>query len=258
MNLLFNYMSMHFKVKMQYKLSFFLTVISQLLIVALELFVLKSMFEKFSLLDFYDINELYFNFSIIWLGYSLAQLFGRGFDKFSNLIIDGSFDLLLIRPRNIFLQIIGSDMYYEKFSRVLSTFILFIYSFAKIVSNFNIVNLLVLIFIFIGSFTIIMSVFIIGAAVCFYTIQGIEFINIFTDGTKHVGQYPMGIFNKTVRNIFTFVIPLTFVNYYPMMYITGKTENLLIAFFPLAAMLFIIPAIIIFKMGLKKYKSSGS
>lgn len=258
MILLFNYMSMHFKVKMQYKLSFFLTVISQLLIVALELFVLKSMFEKFSLLDFYDINELYFNFSIIWLGYSLAQLFGRGFDKFSNLIIDGSFDLLLIRPRNIFLQIIGSDMYYEKFSRVLSTFILFIYSFAKIVSNLNIMNLLVLIFIFIGSFTIIMSVFIIGAAVCFYTIQGIEFINIFTDGTKHVGQYPMGIFSKTVRNIFTFVIPLTFVNYYPIMYLTGKTENLLIAFLPLVATLFIIPAIIIFKIGLKKYKSSGS
>lgn len=258
MSLLFNYMSMHFKVKMQYKISFFLTLISQFLIVALELFVLQSMFDKFSLLDSYNVNELYFNFSVIWLGYSLAQLFGRGFDKFSNLIVDGSLDLLLIRPRNMFLQIIGSDMYYEKFSRVLSTFILFIYSFTKIISEFTILNLLVLIFIFLGAFAIIMSVFIIGAAVCFYTIQGIEFINIFTDGTKHVGQYPMGIFNKVVRNVFTFVIPLTLVNYYPIMYLTGKTSNLLYAFLPLVATLFIIPAFFIFKFGLKRYKSSGS
>lgn len=258
MNLLLNYMSMHFKVKMQYKISFILTLISQLLIVALELFVLQSMFEKFSLLEAYNINELYFNFSIIWLGYSLAQLLGRGFDKFSNLIVDGTLDLLLIRPRNIFLQIIGSDMYYEKLSRIISTLILFIYSFFKIIPGFNIMYLFVLLFIFIGAFTIIMSVFIIGAAVCFYTIQGIEFINIFTDGTKHVGQYPMGMFNKFVRNIFTFVIPLTLVNYYPIMYLTGKTNNIFYGILPVLASLFIIPAIFIFKFGLKKYKSSGS
>lgn len=258
MSLLFDYMSMHFKVKMQYKLSFILTLISQLLIVLLELFVLQSMFEKFSLLESYNINQLYFNFSIIWLGYSLAQLLGRGFDKFSNLIIDGSLDLLLIRPRNMFIQIIGSDMYYEKLSRVLSTFVLFVYSFFKIIPNFSLLYLLTLIFIFVGSFLIIMSVFIIGASVCFYTIQGIEFINIFTDGTKHVGQYPMGLFNKTVRNIFTFVIPLTLVNYYPIMFLTGKTNNILFAFLPVISSLFIIPAILMFKHGLKKYKSSGS
>ena len=104
----------------------------------------------------------------------------------------------------------------------------------------------------------IMGVFIMGATFCFFTIQGIEFINIFTDGTKQIGQYPMGIFYKAVRTVFTIVIPLTLVNYYPIEYLTERSNNFILGFLPVIAILYIVPAIIIFKIGLKKYKSSGS
>ena len=258
MSLLTKYMSMHLKTRMQYRVSFFFTLVTQLITLLVEVFVLKSMFEKFNLLNTYNIYELYFNFSVIWLGYSLAQMLGRGFDKFTNLIIDGSFDLLLIRPRSLYVQIIGSDFYYEKITRVLSSLVLFVIGASKIIVEFNIFKVFVLLLIILASFFMIMSVFIIGATFCFYTIQGIEFINIFTDGTKHIGQYPMGIFYKSVRNIFTFVIPLTMVSYYPIEYLTGRTNNILMGLYPIVAILYIIPAIFIFKLGLKKYKSSGS
>ena len=201
---------------------------------------------------------MYFNFSIIWLGYSLAQFIGRGFDKFTSLINDGSFDLLLIRPRNLFLQIIGNDIYYEKITRIISSFVLFIYGSINIINEFSIFKFFVLITIILGSFFIIISLFIIGATVCFYTIQGIEFINIFTDGTKQVGQYPMGIFPKIIRKIFTIVIPITLINYYPIEYLSGRSNNILYGFLPLISLMYFFPALIIFRHGLKKYKSSGS
>lgn len=258
MNLIINYMKVHFKIKMQYKVSFICTVISQIIIVFLEFFVLQSLFNKFSLLDKFNKYELYFNFSAIFFGYSLAQLVGRGFDKFYRLIGNGNFDFLLIRPRNLFIQIIGSEMYYEKISKVISSLIILIYSCTKIINGFNIFKLLLVLSIILGIFIIIISVFIIGASVSFYTIQGIEFINIFTDGTKQLGQYPMGIFNKVIRFIFTFVIPLTLVNYYPLEYLMGRTTFIGYAFLPLLSTLYIIPALLLFKVGLKKYKSSGS
>ena len=115
MSILINYFILHLKIRLQYKISFIFSLIAQLIVVLLELFVIQSMFSKFKLLEEYNINELYLNFSIIWLGYSLAQSFGRGFDKFSNIIKNGNFDILLIRPQNIFIQIIGSDFYFEKF-----------------------------------------------------------------------------------------------------------------------------------------------
>ena len=258
MGLLLNYMSLHLKTKMQYRVSFYFTLLTQLITILVEVFVLKSVFDKFNLLEEYSVYELYFNFSIIWLGYSLAQFIGRGFDKFTSLINDGSFDLLLIRPRNLFLQIIGNDIYYEKITRIISSFVLFIYGSINIINEFSIFKFFVLITIILGSFFIIISLFIIGATVCFYTIQGIEFINIFTDGTKQVGQYPMGIFPKIIRKIFTIVIPITLINYYPIEYLSGRSNNILYGFLPLISLMYFFPALIIFRHGLKKYKSSGS
>ena len=258
MGLLLNYMSLHLKTKMQYRVSFYFTLLTQLITVLVEVFVLKSIFDKFNLLEEYSVYELYFNFSIVWLGYSLAQFIGRGFDKFTSLVNDGSFDLLLIRPRNLFLQIIGNDIYYEKITRIISSFVLFIYGSVNLINDFNIFKLFILVAIIFGSFFIIMSLFIIGATVCFYTIQGIEFINVFTDGTKQLGQYPIGIFPKIVKTIFTIVIPITLVNYYPIEYLSGRSDNILYGLLPLVSIMYIIPALFIFRHGLKKYKSSGS
>lgn len=258
MSLIVNYMSMHLRVRLQYKISFIFTIVAQALIVSLELFVLKSMFTKFKLLDEYNINEMYLNFSVIWLSFSTAQMLGRGFDKFSDLIRNGNFDLLLIRPRNIFLQIIGSDIYYEKSSRIVSTLILFIYSSIKVLDGFDLSKVFLLILMLFGSFIVLISIFIVGAGISFFTIQGLELINIFSDGTKQLAQYPMGIYNKIVRIIFTVIIPITLINYYPIEYLTGRTHNILYIFLPLISCLSIIPAILFFKFGLKKYKSSGS
>ncbi len=258
MRLIFNYMSLHLKVKMQYKLSFFLTLIAQVLLMSLELFVISSLFQKFNLLNLYSIHELYFVFSVVWFGFSLAQMLGRGFDKFSNLLINGSFDLLLIRPQNIFLQIIGSDIFYEKISRIISSFILFIYSSTQIINGVNIWKILLLLLMLLGSFLIFFSIFIVGASICFYTIQGLEFVNIFTDGTKQLAQYPMGIYNKLVRGIFTYIVPICLINYYPIDYLRGYTNSICYLLLPLISCSSILLALVLFKHGMKHYKSSGS
>lgn len=258
MSILINYFILHLKIRLQYKISFIFSLIAQLIVVLLELFVIQSMFSKFKLLEEYNINELYLNFSIIWLGYSLAQSFGRGFDKFSNIIKNGNFDILLIRPQNIFIQIIGSDFYFEKFSRIISTLILFIYSSIKVVNNMSILKIYLLITMILGAFIISLAIFIIGASICFYTIEGLEFINIFSDGTKQLAQYPMNIYNKIIKKVFTFIIPITLINYYPIEYLSGRSNSIIYAITPTIACLSIIPAIALFKYGLKKYKSSGS
>ena len=66
------------------------------------------------------------------------------------------------------------------------------------------------------------------------------------------------VFNKGFRFVFTFIIPYAFVNYYPLLYFLGKTDNVLYAFSPLIVVLFIIPGIIAFYLGSKRYASVGS
>ena len=258
MKLINNYLSMHLKKALQYRSTFILTFISQIMSIAVELFTVMALFQKFSLLDIYNKYELLLGFSVIWFGSSFAEMFARGFDHFSKLIISGDFDLLLIRPRNLYLQIFGSEISYEKFSRVLISFLIFIYSSIKVINNFTVLKIVLLINMLVSSIIIYISLFIIGAAVCFVTIQGLEFLNIFTNGSRQVGQYPMGIYKKIVRIIFTFIIPLTLINYYPVKYLTDKTTDVLYIFIPMLTIILLLISILSFNKGVTKYCSTGS
>lgn len=258
MKLIFKYLATHLKVSLEYKVSLLLSLISQVFMMFVELFTIDSLFRKFGLLDTYNIYELLLGFSVVWLGFSLSEMIFRGFDQFSKLIVKGNFDILLVRPRNIFIQVFGSDVCYEKFSRVIVALGLYIYSSFKVVSNFSIDKVLLLILMILGCVIIFLSIFILGASFCFITIQGLEFINIFTDGSRQLSQYPMGIYKKIVRVIFTYVIPITLVNYYPIKYLTNEVNNYFYIFLPLLSIIFLIFSIFIFNLGVKKYSSSGS
>ena len=258
MKLIKNYLSMHLKVSLEYRSSFILGCISQAFYMLIELFTIYALFAKFKLLDTFDINEMLLGFSTIWLGYSLAELFGRGFDNFHKLIHRGNFDLLLIRPRSIFMQIFGSDICYEKIGRVLFALGFYIYSASQIINEFTILKLKMLINMILGCVILIVSLFIVGASFCFITVQGIEAINIITNGTKQVAEYPISIYNKPIKIFFTYVIPVVLINYYPISYLTGETTNILYLFMPLFSIIIFIFSSLLFKLGMNKYCSTGS
>lgn len=104
------------------------------------------------------------------------------------------------------------------------------------------------------------GIFILVSTMCFWTVQGLELANIFTDGGREMSQYPLSIYKKWVTRFFTFVIPFGCVNYMPLMYILekGAFNNNLYMFVPLAGILFIIPCILIWLIGVRYYKSTGS
>lgn len=56
----------------------------------------------------------------------------------------------------------------------------------------------------------------------------------------------------------TYIVPIAFVNYFPLLYVIGKVNNKLYEFSPVVSVLFVIPCYIIWRMGVKKYKSTGS
>jgi len=258
MKLIFNFLSLHLKIALEYKSSFILTVISQMLAMIVELFAVIALFYKFKLLSIYNTNELLLGFSTLWLGYSIVEMFGRGFDHFSKVIVNGNFDLFLIRPRSLFIQIIGSDICYEKMGRVCLSFIIFIYSAFKVINVISILKTILLLLMVAGCIIIIISIFIIGASASFITVEGIEVINIFTNGTRQVGQYPMGIYKKAVRVFFSFIIPITLINYYPLEYLSGRSNDLIYFVLPLYSILIFMISRFLFNLGVNKYSSTGS
>jgi ABC-2 type transport system permease protein len=63
-----------------------------------------------------------------------------------------------------------------------------------------------------------------------------------------------------IRKFFTFVIPFGTINYLPLMFILDKTSGnkFIYMFTPLFGIIFIIPCILMWSIGVKHYKSTGS
>ena len=72
-----------------------------------------------------------------------------------------------------------------------------------------------------------------------------------------MAQWPIGIFKKGFIYIFTFIIQYGFVNYYPLLYLLDKEKNNLFIFSPLITIIYLIPCILLFYKGIKKYSSTG-
>lgn len=257
MKLIGKYLGMYFKSQLEYKSSFILTCIAQLLTLSLSSFMVFILMDKFHFLDNYDIYELMLGISIVQFGFSFSECFMRGFDKFSEVIKVGGLDLMLIRPRNIYVQVFGSNIELTKLSRVLGSLVLFIIAISNI-DSITWYGVLYLFLLLVGSSIIYAALFIFSACFCFKTVEGLEFMNIFTDGSREFGQYPMGLFRREVILVFTFLIPLACVNYYPISYILGKSDNIWYLISPLMTFVLFIMSIITFNRCIRHYEGTGS
>ena len=100
--------------------------------------------------------------------------------------------------------------------------------------------------------------FLIIAALSFFTIQPLDCLNILTYGMREFGQYPFSVYGKTVLRLLTFVVPLALVQYYPLLYLLDRENSILYGLMPLLSLLFLIPALLLYRIGLRCYQSTGS
>lgn len=257
MKLYLKFFKMHLNSQLQYRASFILSFISQFIVFFGYYFTILCLFDNFSNIKGFTLYEVLLTFSIIQFGFAFCETFFRGMDVFDELIISGNFDKLLLRPRNIMFQVFTEEMSLVRIARLLQALIILIIAFVKINIDWDIYKIITVIFMLMSSILIFLGIFILAASYCFVTVKGLEVRNVFTDGGKHMAQYPIGIFKKGFKFIFTFIIPYGFVNYYPLLYILGKNNNKLFMFSPLITVLYLIPCIIVFYKGIKKYSSTG-
>jgi len=258
MSLYLKYFKIHIKSDLQYKISFIMSFISQFFVFFGYYFTILCLFDKFSSIKGFTMYEVLLTFGIIQFGFSFCETFFRGIDQFDDLIVQGSFDRLLLRPRNILLQVFCEKVDLIKLSRLLQAIIVLVIAIINVEIIWDIEKILTLIFMIISSVFIFLSIFILTASYCFLTVKGLEVRNVLTDGCKHMAQYPIGIFKKGFIVFFTFIVPFGFVNYYPLLFLLEKTTKKLSIISPLITIIYLIPSVIIFYKGIKRYSSVGS
>ena len=258
MKLYIKFFSMHLKSQMQYKISFFLTALGQFLLSFTALLGIYFMFLRFEEVGGFTFPEVLLSFAVMLMAFSLAEMLGRGFDLFPRMLGNGQFDRALVRPRSVIFQTLAMQMDFSRIGRFLQAFIVFIYAVPTSGVYWSPDKVLTLFLMIICGSLIFFGLFMVYAAFSFFTTEGLEFMNIFTDGGREFGRYPFSIYGEGILRFLTFVIPLALFQYYPLLYLLGREESRLYMLAPLMGTLFLLPAYGFFRFGLSRYKSTGS
>lgn len=258
MKLYLRFFEIHLKSAIQYKFSFFLTMLGQFL-VSFNIFLgIYFMMERVSSVKGFTYTEILMCFSVNIMAYSMAEMFARGFDMFPSMISNGEFDRVLVRPRGIIFQVLASKMEFTRIGRMLQAVVMFLYSVLKSEIEWNGLRILTVILMLIGGVILFSSLFLLYASVSFFTVEGIEFMNVVTDGAREYGKYPIAVYGKTMLKICTFFIPYALFQYYPLLYVLGRESRSEFITLPLLTSVFFIPCYLLWKFGVKHYKSTGS
>jgi len=258
MHLYTKFLAIHLKSQMQYKTSFFLTILGQFFISFSVLLGMFFMMNRFHTVDSFTLQEVLLCFATVLMAFSIAECFARGFDQFPSMISNGEFDRVLVRPRGLIFQVLSMKADFTRLGRLTQAILVFCYAIPSSGVIWTPDKIITLILMITCGTLVFFALLIVYAAVSFFTIEGIEFMNVFTDGGREFGAYPFSIYGENILKFLTYIIPLALFQYYPLLYLLDREQSILYMLAPLASLLFFFPAYTFWRIGLRKYKSTGS
>lgn len=258
--LYFKLVKVSFKSQMQHRASFLMLTIAHFLATFVEIFAIWVLFDRFKMIQGWTLEELALIYGIMHMGFAASESLARGFDTFSQLVKQGDFDRLLLRPLSTLFQVATREIQMMRLGRFLQGLLVLIWACGEMQFSLFSWHILIILLAIIGTTSLFYGLFIMQATLSFWTIESLELMNIVTYGGVESGQYPISIYPPLFRLFFTFIIPLACVAYYPIA-ILLKHEILPVwlgAMLPLFGVAFLLLACQLWKVGVHHYHSTGS
>ncbi len=258
MRLYFHYISIVLRSTMQYKASFLLMVVGRFLLSFSGIICIYFMLSRFGQVKGYTLGEVLLCFSIIQMDFALAECIGRGFSSFSSIVRQGEFDRILLRPRSVILQVLGSRFQIDRIGLIFQAVAVFVYVIATSAVNWSAGKVLTVVIMLLGGTMLFISLFMLEAALTFFTLNGLEAMNVLTYGAKEHGKYPIDIYGAGMMKFCTYVIPYTLIQYYPLQYLLGSEEHWYYGIYPFGIVFFLAVCYGVWRFGMRHYQSAGS
>lgn len=257
-------LKMSFRARMQYRVdtlvaSFAVFVRESANIIAIYLALLK-----FDRINGWNVNEMLFLYSILFLTYAFVVSLFADLRQFSDTIREGRFDRLLVRPRGLLLQLVlnNADLMAAAGHGTLGI-LLFVISAGRVGIQWNMFNVLYYIAAIISGILIQGGIFIIISSLCFYFVETNSIRSIFYWNLRKFAGYPISIYHKVIQVILIYVVPFAFVNYFPAQYLLRKPDMVeypyvYIYIAPVVGVAVYVVAYLFWRVSVKRYYSTGN
>lgn len=250
--------------RLQYRLDSFVATLAVFVREAANIIVIYLALLKFDKINGWNIDEMLFLFSILFLTYAIVVALFADLRDFSSMIREGRFDRLMVRPRGLLFQLILNN------ADVLATMghgtlgiLLFLISAGRVGIVWDLSTIIYYISAIIGGVLIQGGIFIFFSALSFYFVETNSIREIFYWNMRKFAGYPISIYSKVIQMLMIYVIPFAFVNYFPAQYLLRKEDMALypdvyMYMAPLVGVALYVLAYVFWRVSVKRYTSTGN
>jgi len=249
--------------QLQYRTSFLMNLAGTFLFTALDLAAILILFQNITTIAGWTASEVAMLYAASAMSFALTDLVLGALDRLPDMIRLGTFDVLLVRPRSAFFQLLATDFLFRRVGRLVQAVLVLVIVATQFLSIEWTVGRVAMLVVAVVSGAVIMgSVWVVAASVSFWVDQASEFVNAFTSGAAYLAQFPVDIYQAWLRGVVFFVLPIAFVTYLPMAWVLDKPDvSGLGEFFqvatPLVAALTALIAAAVWRLSIRRYRSAG-
>lgn len=253
------YFARFLKARMAYRADFFADVFATALGTAASLLFVFILFVPIDRIASWQRDEILFIYGLALIPYGLFSTVSWNLYDFGDqYIIQGNFDRVLLRPLNSFLQVAFESFRVHSLTDSVIGMFVVIAAARSLGLSFSAVDVLWLITAVLSGAVILIAVFGSIASLSFHFEDRIGIappvFNLIT-----AGRYPVEIFGPVVRFLLRFVIPFSFVAFYPSTLLLDRDEfrSLCLAT-PVVAAVSVAILAALWRIGVSRYASTGS
>lgn len=256
-------MKMLLRSQMQYPASFMMQTIAQIVMEGGEMMAVLLIIDRFDTLHQWTGGNLLFFFGMMSVTFYLTECFGRGVTgAFPSLVHSGHLDTFLLRPRGVLTQVLCHAIDPRRLGCIGVGIISLILGSRQSNLVWTLPKALLLLESFLFGGMLILGLFLIEAIFCIHAVKSIEVVNALTYGGRSACQYPIDIYPRPLRILFTAVAPFALTLHAPAAYILGKPLYGWPAWTafasPLAGAAFFLLMYWMFRRAMTYYRSTGS
>lgn len=242
-------------------------------------YMLKVIMDRVGELNGWTFGQVAFLYGVGVFSHGFQDLFFIQTRWIESDVLEGGYDRMLVRPLGVFFQFcVGTVNLCGLFS-LIPGIIIFTYGCIAVEFQWTLANALMLILVVVGGTMIQAAIYTLTGSVAFWTKKSQVLVGVNLQLFDKTTQWPMTIYPKWFIGIFSFLIPMGFVSFYPACgllgidsgiewpfagLLTGGAESFplpleMAVWTPIVGFLWFLLAMKVFQFGLRaKYESAGS
>jgi ABC-2 type transport system permease protein len=248
--------------ELQYRANFLIMILMGIVYQCTGFAFIWVVLSRFQAIAGWTLGEIAFMYGLRLVTHALNGAITGGLYSLERQVRQGDFDRCLVRPTPPLLQLLCHQVHISIVGDLLGGLALFAAASSLVTVNWTASALVYLLLAIVGGALVEMALRVLVSALAFRFLSATSLMFLLDTLFSNFTNYPLKIFGSVLEFLLTFGLPLAFMAYFPTTVLLGRTSELRVSPIfaygaPLAGVIWLVLALLVFQREMRHYQSSG-